>query len=71
MTKKQEIKLHDLILFNFIFSSEEPTLGIVMKIENDMNFYKIYHVLSETGIEPIPATIINYDIIDKSVIMKN
>ena len=55
-----ELKKSDLISYNFLFSSEETKLGVVLNIKEDSNFGFIIEILNKDGKEALPAGIVEY-----------
>lgn len=56
-----DVEVGNLIAYNYLFSNEGNKFGIVVKIEEDLNFGFMLHILSKNLIEKIPYTIIEYD----------
>lgn len=63
LSEVNRIKKKDLIQFKIWNSNENFDLGIVVKIQEDIEFYKVYHILSSNGLELIPQTIIEYELV--------
>lgn len=60
-----EIKKGDLIKYNFLFSNEKEKIGIVWKIEEDLNFAALIHVIANNKIDQIPFSIMEYKILER------
>ena len=55
-----------IIEYRFIYSNEEPVIGLVTKIEDDINFHKIIHCLSAgKEIDFIPLSTIEFKLLRK------
>lgn len=61
------LKQQSLVRYKFIFANDDWQFGIVVKIESDPNFHKIFSLLTSKGLETIPASCIIYKMIEKSV----
>jgi hypothetical protein len=57
---KLEVEVGNLIIYNYLFSNEENKFGIVVKIEEDLNFGFMLHILCKSIIEKVPYTIVEY-----------
>lgn len=55
-----DLKKNDLIFYNYLFSNEEETIGVVLNVKEDLNFGFIVEVLNEAGKIDLPAGIIEY-----------
>ena len=60
-----EIKEGDLIKYNFLFSNEKEKLGIVWKIEKDLNFTALIHIIANSKIDQVPYNIMEYKILER------
>ena len=60
-----EIKEGDLIKYNFLFSNEKEKLGIVWKIEEDLNFTALIHIIANSKIDQVPYNIMEYRILER------
>jgi hypothetical protein len=49
-----ELKIGDLIEFNYLFSNEKNKIGIVLEIKKDLNFCYMITILSNNLLEKIP-----------------
>tara|TARA_B100000927_G_scaffold137381_1_gene110883 strand:- start:1470 stop:1688 length:219 start_codon:yes stop_codon:yes gene_type:complete len=58
-------KINDLIKYHWVYSSEEPSIGVIVKIEKELNFGKILHILgSDDNIEIVPQRMITIERLD-------
>ena len=57
------LKVGDLILYNFLFSNEESKYGIVCHTVPDLNFFRIVYIISDEIIDRVPYNIMEYEII--------
>ena len=56
------LKKNDLIKYHWVYSNEEPSVGIIVKIEKDLNFGRILHILgSDNNIESVPQRMITIE----------
>lgn len=61
----RKIKKGDLIKYNYLYSNEEPKIGVVIKLKKDLNFDKIIHVVTENQtLDMIPYSIMEFKIIN-------
>lgn len=61
----RKIKIGDLIKYNYLYSNEEPKIGVVIKLKKDLNFDKIIHVVTENQtLDMIPYSIMEFKIIN-------
>lgn len=59
-----DIKIGNIIKYNFLYSNEGFKIGLVYKIEKDNNFaYMIYFVNSNNEKDIVPFNILDYTII--------
>lgn len=59
------LKKNDLIKYHWVYSNEDPSVGIVVKIEKDLNFGRILHILgSDNNIESVPQRMITIERLD-------
>ena len=58
-TKKEllMLKKNDLVEVSWLFSNEKPMFGVISKINKDLNFYRIFEVISEGQKHFIPGGI--------------
>lgn len=49
LCEKELIKVNDLVRIEFLFSKEEPYIGIITSIKDDLNFSKIFEALTNKG----------------------
>ena len=59
------LKIGDLIRYNFLYSNEEEKLGIVYKIKKDLNFSAMVYVIGEKTTDIIPYSIMEYKVLDR------
>ena len=58
-------KKNDLIKYHWVYSNEEPSIGVIVKIEKELNFGKILHILgSDDNIEIVPQRMITIERLD-------
>tara|TARA_B100001059_G_scaffold158889_1_gene158501 strand:- start:653 stop:862 length:210 start_codon:yes stop_codon:yes gene_type:complete len=58
-------KKNDLIKYHWIYADEEYSVGIIVKIEKDLNFGSILHILgSNNVIESVPQRMIKIKRLD-------
>jgi len=61
----QSPKVGSIIEYRFLYSNEEPVVGVVLKIEDDVNFYKIIHCLTDLKtIDFVPLSMIEFKILE-------
>jgi|TARA_B100001059_G_C17797453_1_gene563929 hypothetical protein len=60
-----DLKIGDLIRYNFLYSNEEEKLGIVYKIKKDLNFSAMVYVIGEKTTDVIPYSIMEYKVLDR------
>ena len=57
-----KLKKNDLIKYHWVYSNEEPNVGVIVKIEKDLNFGSILHILSsDNNIEAVPQRMITIE----------
>jgi len=56
-TKKElrKLKKNDLVEVSWLFSNEKPIFGVISSIKKDLNFYRIFEVISEGQKHLIPG----------------
>ena len=55
-------KKNDLVKYRWIYSDEEYSVGIIVKIKNDLNFGSILHILgSDNNIKEVPQRMITIE----------
>tara|TARA_B100000963_G_scaffold321080_1_gene304080 strand:- start:268 stop:486 length:219 start_codon:yes stop_codon:yes gene_type:complete len=60
-----QYKKNDLIKYHWVYSNEEPSIGVIVKIEKELNFGKILHILSsDDNIEIVPQRMITIERLD-------
>ena len=60
----QAPRVGSIIEYNYIYSNEETVIGLVVKEEEDTNFYKILHCLTnKKEMDFIPLSTIDFKII--------
>ena len=58
-------KKNDLIKYHWIYSNEESSVGVIVKIEKDLNFGSILHILgSDNNVEFVPQRMIMIERLD-------
>ena len=58
-------KINDLIKYHWVYSNEEPSVGVIVKIEKDLNFGRILHILgTDNNIESVPQRMITIERLD-------
>ena len=55
-----DLKKNDLISYNYLFSNEEEKYGLVLRVNEDLNFGFVVEILNEDGKLQLPAGIIEY-----------
>ena len=55
-----DLNKNDLISYKYLYSREKERFGIVINIQEDLNFGVIIEVLDESGKISIPSSIIEY-----------
>ena len=55
--KLKDIKIGDVIVYNFLYSNEEVKIGIITDIKKDVNFYAMIYLLSDNEIDIVPLRI--------------
>ena len=59
------LKKNDLIKYHWVYSNEEPSVGVIVKIEKDLNFGRILHILgADNSIESVPQRMITIERLD-------
>lgn len=59
-----DIKIGNIIKYNFLYSNEEFKLGLVYDIKRDLNFsYMIYVIDSNNEKDIVPFNILDYTVI--------
>jgi len=59
------LKKNDLIKYHWVYSNEEPSVGVIVKIEKDLNFGRILHILgTDNSIESVPQRMISIERLD-------
>ncbi len=60
-----KLKKNDLIKYHWVYSNEEPSVGVIVKIEKDLNFGRILHILgADNNIESVPQRMITIERLD-------
>tara|TARA_X000001036_G_C20084401_1_gene564499 strand:+ start:136 stop:345 length:210 start_codon:yes stop_codon:yes gene_type:complete len=60
-----KLKENDLVKYQWIYSNEEPSVGVIVKIEKDLNFGRILHILgNDNCVECIPQRMITIKRLD-------
>ena len=55
-------KKNDLIKYHWVYSNEEPSVGVIVKVEKDLNFGSILHILNDdNNIEAVPQRMITIE----------
>lgn len=55
-------KVNDLIKYYWVYSNEEPKVGVIVKTEKDLNFGSILHILgSDNTLESVPERMIKIE----------
>ena len=55
-------KKNDLIKYHWVYSNEEPSVGVIVKVEKDLNFGSILHILNDDNIiEAVPQRMITIE----------
>ena len=58
-------KKNDLIKYHWIYSNEESSVGVIVKIEKDLNFGSILHILgTDNNVEFVPQRMIMIERLD-------
>ena len=58
-------KKNDLIKYHWVYSNEEPSVGVIVKIEKDLNFGSILHILnSNNNVESVPQRMVTIERLD-------
>lgn len=52
-----KLKKNDLVEVSWLFSNELPTIGVITKIKQDLNFFRIFEIVSNGQKHFIPAGI--------------
>ena len=60
-----DLRIGDLIRYNFLYSNEEEKLGIVYKVKKDLNFSAMVYVIGEKTTDVIPYSIMEYKVLDR------
>jgi hypothetical protein len=60
-----DLKIGDLIRYNFLYSNEEEKLGIVYKIKKDLNFSAMIYVIGNKITDVVPYSIMEYKVLDR------
>mgnify|MGYP001357191065 CR=1 FL=1 len=60
-----DLKIGDLIRYNFLYSNEEEKLGIVYKIKKDLNFSAMIYVIGNKTTDVVPYSIMEYKVLDR------
>ena len=55
-----DLKIGNLIKYNFLYSNEEDKVGIICKINKDPNFSYIVYILVCDEINQVPYTILDF-----------
>ena len=59
------LKKNDLIKYHWVYSDEEPSVGVIVNIEKDLNFGRILHILgTDNSIESVPQRMITIERLD-------
>tara|TARA_B000000557_G_scaffold202965_1_gene168364 strand:+ start:1349 stop:1594 length:246 start_codon:yes stop_codon:yes gene_type:complete len=53
----RKLKKNDLVEVSWLFSNEKPMFGVISNIKKDLNFYRIFEVISEGQKHFIPGGI--------------
>ena len=60
-----KLKKNDLIKYHWVYSNEEPSVGVIVNIEKDLNFGRILHILgTDNNIESVPQRMIMIERLD-------
>ena len=60
-----KLKKNDLVKYRWIYSNEEASVGVIIKIEKDLNFGRILHILgADNNIESVPQRMITIERLD-------
>ena len=59
-----KIKIGNLIVYNFLYSNEKDKIGIVCDIKKDSNFKYIIDIFSNSEIDHVPYTVMEFEKID-------
>ena len=60
-----KLKKNDLIKYHWVYSNEEPSVGVIVNIEKDLNFGRILHILgADNNIESVPQRMIMIERLD-------
>ena len=60
-----KLKENDLVKYQWIYSNEEPSVGVIVKIDKDLNFGRILHILgADNSIESVPQRMITIERLD-------
>ena len=47
--EQQTLKVNDLVTIKYLFSKEEPYIGIITEIVDDLNFSKVFRAITNKG----------------------
>ena len=60
-----KLKKNDLIKYRWIYSNEEPSVGVVVKIEKDLNFGIVLYILNNNNsVETVPQRMVAIERLD-------
>jgi len=62
-----DIKIGDLIKYNFLYSNEPEKIGIVYKLKKDYNFSAMVYIVYNNDIDCVPYNIMEYKILDRKI----
>ena len=55
-------KKNDLIKYHWVYSNEELSVGVIVKVEKDLNFGNILHILNDdNSVEAVPQRMITIE----------
>jgi hypothetical protein len=55
-------KENDLVKYKWVYSNEEDYVGVIIKIEKDLNFGSILHILgADNSIEAVPQRMLKIE----------
>tara|TARA_Y100000022_G_C13208585_1_gene356364 strand:+ start:867 stop:1076 length:210 start_codon:yes stop_codon:yes gene_type:complete len=58
-----DLKIGQIIKYNFLYSNEKEKVGLVIDIKKDNNFYAMIYLLSNNKIEIVPYNIMTFNIL--------
>ena len=53
----RKLKKNDLVEVSWLFSNEKPIFGVISNIKKDLNFYRIFEVISEGQKHFVPGRV--------------